>query len=209
MALEQHSENNIASSVATFLGQQLLTSGYLLYWYNSDAVQTPDGWYHRWSTDFATLKTDPTLAARLASAAGLFTLKGKATAKPVFPARHTVDGSVPSEVDVPIPYLAIEVDVERPGDFSGIGDRMRERFRTLIIYGYARDDREQSALRDSLVRWFDDTAFVPLYDYDAGTVTAFGDVECQMPMADSLTVGVEPEATRYEVILNVRLRYEA
>lgn len=207
--LKAYSETNLTSSLAVYLATQLLADGYLIYWHTIDAVQTPDAWYYNWSTDASTRLADPTLAAQVAAAVGLLTIAGKPTAKPIFPVRHTLDGSVPSENEVAVPYLSVEVDAERPGDFSGLGDRVRERFRTLVIYGHARDDKEQSYLRDALVRWFDDAAFIPVQDYDAGTATVFDEVECQLPLADSATVNVEPEATRYEVILNTRLRYEA
>lgn len=207
--LDQFSETNLATSMAVYLAGQLLTAGYLVYWHLADAVQTPDGWYYGWRANFNTYKVDSQVAARLAAAKGLMAIRPKATADPLFPVRHTLDGSVPNQDEVQVPCLFVSVDVERPGDFSGLGDRMRERFRDLTVYGYVRDAAEQSVMTTALVRWFDDSLALAVQDYDAGTLSEFGDVECQMPLADNAIVGLTPEATRYEVILNARLRYEA
>jgi hypothetical protein len=206
--IQTYSESNISASLATFLANQLLAEGYVVYWYGIDAMQTQDGWYYDWSANFATLSTDLVVAPRLANARGMITLMGKTTAKRVYPARPTSEGSPSSDEEAQVPYLTLVVEGERPGTFSGLGDRMRERFRDLIVYGALRDETEQSYIRDQLVRWFDDTTFLPLLDYDGGTLAEFDNVESQLPMATAMIVGVAPEASRYEVLLNAQLRYE-
>lgn len=209
MALDQFSETNLASSMSVYLAGKLLAAGYLVYWHNIDAVQTPDGWYYQWSTKFAVYKLDSTVAARLASSRGLATLRPKPTAKPEFPTRHTLDGSVPSASELAVPCFFVKVSEEELGTFSELGSKMRERFRNLEVFGFVRDAAEQAVFTTALGRWFDDAEFLSVQDYDAGTLTVFGDVESQMPLTDSAIVGLTPEATRYEVILNARLRYEA
>lgn len=207
--LDQYSETNLATNIAVLLATNLLALGYLIYWHQTDALQTPDGYYYGWSTNFATLSGNSTLAARINAAKGLVTIRPQDTAKPVYPVRHTVDASVTNETEAQVPWLAVQVDAEQPVAFSGLGDRRRTRHRNLTIYGCTRDKTEMSFLRDSLVRWFDDSSFLPLQDYDAGSTTVFADVEFELPIADSAIIALSPEASRYEVILNARLRYEA
>lgn len=207
--LDQFTENNLATNCAVYLAAQLIAQGYLIYWYATDALQSQDGFYYGWSTNFATLRTNPTLSSRIAAAKGLLTIRPKDSAKPVYPVRHTLDASVTEEIEVQVPWLAVEVDGEKPGEFTGLGDRQRVRYRNLTIYGCARDESEQTLIRDSLVRWFDDSSNLSLQDYDAGSTTVFADVEIELPIADSAVIALSPEASRYEVILNARLRYEA
>lgn len=209
MAIVQWSEDNLTATVAQYLADQLLAVGYIVYWLPTDALQTNAGWYYGWTANFVTYQADPAVQTILAAAKGMVTLKDATTAKVLYPTRHTVDGSVSAEDELQVPHLSVQVDGERPGRFTGLGDRQRERFRTLVIYGCVRDVSEQSLIRDSLVRWFDDATFLPVKDYDAGTLTVFGDVELEMPMAEFYINGLAPEASRFEVILNARLRYEA
>lgn len=207
--IDQFSETNLATNLAVFLASNLLALSYLVYWHQTDALQTPDGYYYGWSVNFNALKTNPTLAGRISAAKGLVTIRPQDTAKPVYPVRHTLDASVTDETEAQVPWLAVEVDAEKPATFSGLGDRQRTRYRNLTIYGCARGKSEMSSFRDSLVRWFDDTTFLPLQDYDAGSTIVFADVELELPIADSAIIALSPEASRYEVILNARLRYEA
>lgn len=210
MALAQYSETNLSASLAVYLAQQLLDAGYVIYWREIDALQSdPATWHYQWTALQATYQADSALQAVLAGAQGMITLLGAETAKRVYPTRHTSDGSAPPAGEVATPFFVVEVDREAPGAFSGLGDRQRERFRTLTVYGCLRTRAEQTQLRDQLTRWFDDAEVVPLLDYDAGTLTEFDQLELQHALTDSAIQGLAPEATRYEVILTTRLRYEA
>lgn len=210
MALVAFSETNIVNSVALVLAQRLLGYGYLLYWHATDVVQTPDGFYYEYRTNQEAYAADPTFAARLTNAKGLFTLKGKTAANPEHPVRPTSDGIVSDAVsDIPIPSLAVEVGPQINGRAVEIGSPVRYRKRHLAIYGYARDEAEQSRLRDSLAAWFDESTWLEVQDHDAQTLATVGMVEMVKVSTDSAVVIAESDATTYELILNARLEYEA
>src|SRR3954467_11894978 len=112
MALAQWSETNLTATVAQYLADLLVAAGYIIYWLPTDALQTGSGWYYGWTANFATYDADPTVQTLLTTAKGMVTLKGKTTAKPVYPTRHTVDGSVSAEDELQVPHLSVEVDGE-------------------------------------------------------------------------------------------------
>lgn len=209
MALAPFSEKNLANSLSLELAERLLAEGYLVYWHPIDAVQTPDAWYYDYSTNQATYLADATFAARRDDARGLITLKGKTSSIPEYPVRPTSDGTVTSQEDVPVPYLAVEVGAMSPGRLIELGSRMRERYRHLAIYGAARDVEEQTWLRDKLGEWFDESTFFEIRDHDAGTLDVVGTVETTMVMTDSATLSLGADALTFELILNARLQYEA
>lgn len=210
MALEAYSEANISNSFALNLAGRLLAAGYLIFWHETDVVQTPDGFYYEYRANQQTYLADAAFAARVDSAKGLVTLKGKTSSNPEHPVRPTSDGTVSLILsDIAIPSLSVEVGPQGNGKQVEIGSTVRYRWRHLAIYGYARNEAEQARLRDGLAAWFDEDTWVEVHDHEAQTLASVGLVQLARVSTDSATVIAESEATTYELILNARLEYEA
>lgn len=208
--LAKFSETNLANAVALVLADRLLEAGYLVYWHEIDAVQTPDGFYYEYSTAQATYLADPAFKARVDGAAGLLTLKGKVSSNPEYPVRPTSDATLSiAQSDVAIPSLAIEVGPQVNGRSLEVGSRRRSRSRSLTIYGWARSVAEQTVLRDGLAAWFDENELVTVRDQDTDSLDLVGTLDVTRVLTDSAILADQSDATTYEVILHARLEYEA
>lgn len=203
------SETNIANSMAVVVAAELLADSRLIYWYGVDALQTPDGTYRQYQANAATYLQDPTVAARMSSSLGLVTLKGKSDSKVVVPVRPTGDGSTPAQNEVAPPYIAVDVGAPFAGAFSGLGDRERSWTRQVSLYGVARNEAEQTYLRDHLGWWLDESSFVDILDHDSGTQDLVGSVELLGVVVDSAIIYTSPSASRFEFIWNAHVKYVA
>lgn len=209
MAQSDYSERNIANSAAAYLATQLVAANYLLYWYEQDAVETPDGWYPEYSTKSATYLANATFAARVAAAKGIVTLKGELTANPVFVTRHSSRGTLDGTEYIPIPAFAIEVSPPVVLRNAELGTKVKFRARSLLIFGFARDVSEQGRFSDLLAEWFDDGEPLAVANHDDGTGALIGHLSVDEPSVDTSTVIDGPEAQTYVVELNARLEYVA
>lgn len=209
MAQSDYSEQNVANSIATFLATKIVTAGYLIYWYEQDAVETADGWYPEYSTKSATYLADATFAGRVDDAKGILTLKGRLTANPVFVTRHSSRGTFDGAEAIPIPAFAVEVAQAVAVANLEFGTSLKWRVRHLLLFGFARTVGEQSVFADLFAEWFDAETRIDVTDHAGGTGNTVGDVRVREPSVDISTVIDGPEAQTYVVELNARLEYVA
>lgn len=225
--LARYSETNLVNSLAQYLAGCLLGAGYLVYWPAADAAQTPDGWYPNYRALAQTYAADPLHAAfqaRLAAARGILTLTDDSPANPVYPARQSIDGSMPlapqlaeavgSTSVLGLPELAVVVTHPPAGSFEGLGSRRQQRFASVLVVGYARDLAEARWLSHRLRGWFDRSTVLAIVDHDSapaggGTPAPVGPVEVLAATAEHLAVPTGPEATTYEVLLTARVGFVA
>lgn len=209
MALAQYSLSNLSNSVSEYLAAGLLAADYLLYWRPIDALQTRDGVYGDFYARQSDVLADNQVAARYAQSRGVLTLSNDDAADPAVLVRPTIDGSIISHEQVPIPSLVVAVEHLPNGEALELGSRLRERFADLQVIGYARTYQEQMFLVDKLRTHFDETLFIPIYDHDSGTVDPLQWLEIQEPIVQSRIIPLQAEVRLYEIALTARLRYEA
>jgi hypothetical protein len=207
------SASNIANSVALELAARLANLGYLLYWHQIDAVQVdaPGGdlWYPEYSTRQATYLADPTYAASVASAKGLLTIRSDISAIPRFVTRHTLDGTVAGQDEVPVPCVSLLVGPMRAGENRELGTHAKWRARHIQLIVLARDAAEQQRLEERFAVWFDRDTLFEVANHDDGTGAAVGDVRTCRPSVIRATVPDDAEAVTYQVIVNALLEYQA
>lgn len=209
MALAQYSLPNLANSVASYLGDILLANGYLLIHKSTDMLRTPDGYYPNYFAAQSAILSDPTVAGRVQASRGFLCLLDQDTAIPEYPVRPTSDGFLISKEDVPVPALWITVDHFPNGSLREIGSKRRFRYCDLAVLGYAKDYQEQLFLADLLRTAFDETLYIPLHDYAAGTLSLVGTLEVQSPDVNVSTFPLNIESKVHEVALTATLCYEA
>lgn len=212
MALEPCNEHNVANTIALVIAQRLLDDGYLLYWHTADAVQTPTGWLPNYSAQQAEYLADPTYAAQVAAAKGLFTILSKKSAISRWITRPTNSGEVQPQDAVPIPALAIHVGALVTGPNYQLGDRATKwRSRSLMIEAFARTDDEQAYLTDALTAWLAEDAPQDIHDHENAVpgepLQVVNTVEVESVSVDSFTDRDEAEATTYEVLYSARLSF--
>jgi len=200
-------EHNIGNSIALYLAGKLLTEGYVLYWHQIDAVQTPDQWYPQYSINQSTYLVDATFAARIAAAKGLLTILPKKSAIPRWVQRPTNDGRVQPQESVPIPALSVTIGPMATIENYELGSTLKWRGRRLQIDGYARSTTEQSRLVDLLGAWLDQELMLDVLDHETGDLAPVGTVEVCHVSLDTGFDFDEAEATTYEVLFNARLEY--
>lgn len=210
MGLAAYSLTNITNSMAETLSATLMDSGYLLYWYTLDSLQTPDGVYHQYQANQArVLQDDPDVAARYAASRGILTIRSDDFSFPQYPTRPTSDGSVAAPENIPVPTIVLRVQHEPNGQLLGLGSRQRWRYASFELFGFARDKGEQIYLSDVLRVAYDESQFVTVWNHDAGSRTPVGAVELQKTDVGMFTFPLGPESMAFEFTLNARLRYEA
>jgi hypothetical protein len=204
------STSNITNSLGRALGDRLLTLGYLVYWHEIDAVQTPALWYHAYSVQQASYLADPTFAAAVASAKGLITVRADISALPRFVTRHTVDGTVPGQDMVPVPAISLEVEAALPLRNVEIGTAtLKWRQRPIMLIALARDVQEQRRLTDELAQLFDEDAEFAIADHDAGSQAPVGSARLSQVAATRATALDDAEALTFQVLVNAFLEYVA
>lgn len=208
-SLAAASETNIENSIATVFGQALLDVGYVLYWHASDGLQTPDGWYQGYSVNQATYVADPTVAARLQAALGLFTIAERPSALPRTPTRPTTGGLVGAPDQLSSPVAAIKVDPVLTGPGYEIGTRRRVRNRVMTIETVCRDLTEQTRLTDLFPQILDDESTVEVLDHDGGTLAVVGSVDVLKGSIDSQLVPFGADAFTYTVTFHAVLEFVA
>lgn len=201
------SATNVFNSIATLLGAKMLAEGYLLYWHFQDGLETPDGWYGEFSTRDTTLLQDATVAARVAAAKGLLTIRGPVTASPVFVVRPTISGAVDSQNEVNVPCLAIDVGAAFPVDPYELGTKVKWRRRRLTIQGFARTWFEMKLFEDRLSEWFDMDEELEVLNHDAGTLASLGSVGVKDPSVEGDLEVPGSEPATFGVELNAHLEY--
>ncbi len=201
---------NITNSLGRALGDRLLSEGYLVYWHQIDAVQTPALWYHAYSQQQAAYLADSTFAAALAAAKGLITVTADISAAPRFVTRPIVDGTVAGQDTVPVPSVAIEVEAMLPRRNVEIGTATTKwRLRPLMVIGLARDVDEQRRFADLLADVFDEDTTFDVVDHDAGSQAAVGPIRVDQMTASRATALDDAEALTYQVLVNAFLEYVA
>ncbi len=209
MALEQFSTANITNSFGLAIGTMFLAKGYLIYWHQIDAVQTPTMWYHEYSAQQAAYLANPLYAAEVAAAKGLITLRADISALPRFVVRHTVDGTVSGPEEVPVPAISIEVAAMNPRSRYELGTGLRWRIRPFMLIALARDPDEQGRFTDWLSEMFDEDAHFTIYDHDAATQAEVGSVRVDQVTNGRATATDDAEALTYQVLVNAFLEYVA
>lgn len=201
------SSTNLFNSVGARLGAKLLAEGYLIYWSNQDGFETPDGWYGRYSTRDDVLLQDSTVAARVAAAKGLLTIRGPLTAVPQFVTRPKYSGAVDTQNEVMVPALAIDVGGQGPIGGYELGTRLKWRTRRLTIQGFARTWDEMKLLEDRLAEWFDEDVEIDVLDHDAATLENLGSARVVSPSVEGDLEVAGSEPATYGVELNASLEY--
>jgi hypothetical protein len=209
MALSQYTLSNLINSWSEPLSSALLTAGYLLYWLPTDSLQTPDGVYPGFYGNQAAILADQAVAARLAAARGILTIRDDDFSFPQAPVRPNTDGSVAAPEDVPVPTMALAVAHGLNGQLLGLGSRERARYAEVLLLGLARDRGEQRFLVDLLRVVFDETQFMPVRDHDAGTRALIGHAEVMRTEVASEQYPKQADSMVFEFTLSARLRYEA
>lgn len=210
--ISEFSETNVCNSIATLLADKLIEAGYLVYWHRIDALQTgTTEWYLEYTANRETLALDPQFAAKLDAAKGVLTLKDASAAIPEYPVRPRSDGFAPAHDEIPVPNLTVECSPVTTGENVGIGERMKSRYRTAFVYGWARDRFEMGWLCDRLTEWFDPDTVLVIANHDAGgdPPPAVGAALVEAAMPEKATVLDGAEAATYEVLLSATLRFEA
>lgn len=204
------SETNFSNSIAVALASNFVTAGYLIYWFEQDAVQTPDGWYGAYSAFQATTyATDAQFQGRLAAAKGLVTVRGKLTAAPTFVTRPNSSGLVPvrDSNQIMVPALAIEVTPQTPLSQFELGTTNKWRARAILVHGFARDGAEQGVFADLLSDWFDEYVTIDILDHDAGTRALLGTVLVERPKTATDIVIDGAESTTWVVECQAQLTF--
>jgi hypothetical protein len=207
---DQVTESNVENSVSIYLATLLLGANYLVYWHQSDALQTPDGWYFNYSALQTTYLADATLHARVVAAAGLITLRGDISAIPRYVTRPSRDGTVAGQDEVPIPLVAIEIGPSISLRNYEMGNRPTKwRRRHCMLTLVARDRAEQKALTDRLAVWFDDGQWIDIKDHDSGTLSTITSVQVVDQVPFTAVSPDDAEALTYVSAINAWLEYVA
>lgn len=209
MTPDKFSETNVVNTVSRYVASKLLAENYLVYWHARDAVETPDGWYFEWSTNYATYMLDATFLARETAAKGLVVLTDSLPAEPRFVERPITQVGPINQNEVPIPALSIEVGPSKFVAEYEIGSGLKWRYRHLIVDGYVRTRAEQAKFKDFLALWFEHNQLFDIADNDAGSTAIVGTVYVQEPDVDYAIYTDTPKATTFQVICNARLDYIA
>lgn len=207
--LAQYSENNIVNSIASVLASNLLSANYLVYWQARDGVQTPDGFYYGWSTNYATYMADGTFLARITAAKGMVTLVEHIPASPTWILRPITTAGPIGQDQLVLPVLSVEVGPMLNVKNYELGSAKSWRSRHLVIDGYVRDQSEQKTFMDLLSIWFDNETFFSVQDHDAGTLATVGDIETDKTQVDYAIQPIAVEPVTFQVICNSRLQYIA
>lgn len=206
---DKYSETNIVNSISVALAQKLLDAGYMIYWRLRDAVQTPDGWYYQWSTNFATYMADGTFSARVTASLGLMTLTDSLPTEPVFVQRQLAAAGPIAQNVVPVPALSVEVGPPVAIRNWELGSKLKLFGRHLIVDGYLRNRSEQIRFKDWLADWFDSSTVFSIVDHDAGTLAPVDTLDTNDTVVDFAVVVDGQEQTTYQVLCNTRLEYIA
>lgn len=209
MTPEQYSESNIVNSLSIALANKLLLASYLVYWHKRDAVQTPDGMYFQWSTNYASYMADVTFAARVTAGKGMIALRDSLPAEPVFIQRHIQTAGPIKQNEVPVPALSVEVGPPVAIKDWELGSKMKLWGRHLIIDGYVRDQSEQRRFKDYLAIWMMDDQFFTISDHDSGSLAEVGPLDTNDTVIDFAVEVAGQEQTTYQVLCNSRLEYVA
>lgn len=207
--MDLFSERNILNSVATQLSENLLDAGYLVYWHALDAVQTPDGMYGTYSTDYATHLADGTFAGRVNAALGMVTVTEGETASPRFPTRLTTAGEPTTAERVQVPTFGIEIGPEVPLTPYEHGSYLRWRVRPLTIEGRLRTRAELTWFTDKLAQWFDEDFPIVIEDHDNSSGEDPSIVRITRRLVTRDVVENLGEQDRFQVQLQARLEFVA
>ena len=203
------SESNFENSISFLLADALFTAGYLVYWYVSDGLQTPDGWYPGYRANQSTYLADTTVAARVAAAKGLFTFVDRPSALPRSPTRPTTGGTVAPQGLVQVPAASIEAGDIVTGDPYELGTLRRWRSRILTLTGLMRSTGEQSEIADLLTVTFDEDSMIDILDHDGATLAVLGNADVLKVSVDRATNLGGADAEQYEVTLMAQLQFVA
>ena len=207
---EKYSKTNVLNSIATALAVKLLADGYLVYWKERDAVETGDGWYYQYSTNFTAYHADGTFAAAVAAAKAMVSVTIGFPASPQILQRHITEARSLSQNEIVVPALSIEIGPAMGVENIELGTHVQRRHRHLMIEGYLRDDFEMGAIADFLAIWFDNNTNFSVYDHDAGTAVEIGQAQTIATVVDSFrNDGDGQEQTSYQVMCNTMLEYFA
>lgn len=209
MSLTQYSDTNISNSIAVLLASKLITSGYLVYWHDTDQVQTPDGMYYQYSVNQAAYLADPDFLEEVTNAKGLLTVTGDEAANPRFITRLSKDGTVEGQDSIHVPALSIGVGPMVPMGAYELGSTLKWRVRRLEIEVAARDEREQEAIAAMLGEWFDDDVSIEIVDHAAGDLSPVGKVLVTRPSTQTEIIPIGAEAVTYQILFNARMEYVA
>lgn len=201
------SETNVANSVATFVTGKLLADGYLIYWHQIDALQTPTAWYPDYSVQQSVYRQDVAFNTLVQTASGILTVVGNTSAVPRVIARLPNDGTVPGPDTVAIPALSIAVGAPNAHTNYELGSTRKWRARRLSIDSLARDEAERGHLADRLAAWLDGETVITVLDHDSGTLAPVGELYLSMPSVRTTTALDSAEAATFAATLNARLEY--
>lgn len=201
------SETNIVNSVSLVLAQRLMAKGYLIYWRHRDAVQTPEGWYYDWGTNFTAYMSDVAFAARVNGGTGLVVLSDSLPAEPVFVKRHIQVAGPIAQNEVPVPAISVEVGPAVVMTNWELGSALKMRGRHLIVDGYVRDRSEQVKFKDWFAEWFDNDTFFTINQHDDGSLSPIGQLDTNDTIVDFAIEVAGQEQVTYQVLCNSRLEY--
>ena len=206
---EQYSDNNVLNSIALDLANKFLSVNYVVYWANRDIVQTLDGSYFGWSTNYATHMADGTFAARIAAADGMVSLTESLSASPTWILRPITTAGPIAQNEHLLPVISVEVGAAVPVRPYELGSRDKWRHRLLMLDGYVTSRKELRKFVDWFGLWYDSELHLDIQDHDAGSLATVGDVEF---VDTNVRYRVDPIAVEpvvFQVICTTRLTYIA
>lgn len=209
MSLALYNEFNIANSFATYLAGKVLEADYLIYWHETDMLQTSTQILANYSQTQETHLADLGFAAEVAAAKGLLTICDDLAAIPRFTTRLTNDGRVGGRDVVHVPAVSISIGPTVTLSPLEIGSLRKWRVRRLTIEGATRDEAEQESLLDLLGIWCDEDTTLAISNHSNSSLDSVGNVIVRRPSSQAATIPTGAEAVTFQVLLNARLEYVA
>ncbi len=206
-----YSTNNIQNSFSTTLTGLLQTSGYAIYYLQTDLLAVPGMVQTNYASSAAVNAFLPEVQAfrALPGYRGVMTLTDGVASLPTYATRPEKDGSVPGLGGIAVPALAIDVQPVEHGMLWEIGSTLRERTQLCIIAGLARNDKESVFLTDLLNTAFEPNTHLDIRDHDAGTLDLLGSVEIVNCGVTRNVVDRAGSVLAYEIAAGLSLWYVA
>lgn len=207
--MEGYTTTNISNSVATMLITALNARGYACYSLQADSLIVSGHVQGDYAAQALAQQLDAEILAfqQAPGYRGIMSLTDKDPAETSYPMRPTTDGTVAGPGGITVPLLALDVGPVEQGGLWELGSKLRERERTLMLYGFARNNDEAVWLTDVLTELFDVSTLVAVVDHDTGTLSPIGSIEITSSTPGRQVVQRAGDVTAYEVMLAATVWY--
>ena len=207
--MQGYTTTNISNSIATLLITALNTRGFAVYSLQSDSLIVPGHVQGEYAAQALAQQLDAAVIAfqQTPGYRGILTLTDKDPAESLYPMRPTTDGTVAGPGGITVPLLALDVGPVEQGGLWELGSKLRERERTLMLYGFARNNDEAVWLTDVLTELFDVSTLVDVVDHDMETLAPIGTIEITRSTPGRQVVHRAGDVTAYEVMLAATVWY--